>query len=247
MPKTFIAHGKVREQFASGKRWREVIKVLPKEDKEWAYKALAEFVNDMSELRPVKYQENIINNMPRFPIKNVDDLIKLLDTWDEKYVSNEDKKLIVDIYKYLCVIPENEVVVFGHNDLHGDNIIIDVEKRQIAIIDFEMAGYRLMADVLYRGILDSEDFWQYVNMLPRTTNPNLLWTFIPEHRALKKFLSWGYYEIIELGKGVESMSDIIKEQCKRIRTIFATAKLKSNVYTEKQKMPLVQMSHYEKE
>jgi predicted CopG family antitoxin len=60
-------------------------------------------------------------------------------------------------------------------------------------------------------------------------------------------LSWGYYEIIELGKGVESMSDIIKEQCKRIRTIFATAKLKSKVYTEKQKMPLVQMSHYEKE
>jgi hypothetical protein len=43
------------------------------------------------------------------------------------------------------------------------------------------------------------------------------------------------------------MSDIIKEQCKRIRTIFATAKLKSKVYTEKQKMPLVQMSHYEKE
>lgn len=243
VPRTFISHGKVREEFVSGQRWRDVIKTLSPQDKEWAYKALAEFVNDMSELRPIKYDEKI-KSLPRLPIKGVKELETILDTWDEKYVSAEDKKLIKDIYEYLSSVPENKLNVFGHNDLHGDNIIIDLEKRQIAIIDFEMSGYRPVGNVMYNGIMDFDRFWEYVNKLPRTTNPNLYWEFILEHRDLNKFLSWGYYEIVGLGKGVEGLSKEIKQQCKRIRPIFATAKLKRKKILERQKMPLVLTSHY---
>ena len=139
VPRTFISHGKVREEFVVGRPWHEIIKTLSPQDKEWAYKALAEFVNDMSELRPIKYDEKI-RNLPRLPIKGVKELENMLDTWDENDVCSEDKKLIKDIYEYLSRIPENKLNVFGHNDLHGNNIIIDLDKRQIAIIDFEMSG-----------------------------------------------------------------------------------------------------------
>lgn len=246
VPRTFISHGKVREEFASGVRWGDAMVKLSPEDKKWAYKALAEFVNDMSELRPIKYDEKI-RNLPRLPIKSVKELEDMLDTWDENDVCSEDKKLIKDIYEYLNHIPENKLMVFGHNDLHGGNVFIDVDKKRIAIIDFEMSGYRPVGNVMYNGIMDFDSFWEYVNKLPRTTNPNLYWEFIPEHRDLNKFLSWGYYEIVRLGKSVKSLSKEIKQQCKRIRPIFATAKLKRKKILETQKMPLVPMSHYERD
>ena len=243
VPRTFISHGKVREEFVSGQRWRDVIETLSPQDKEWAYKALAEFVNDMSELRPIKYDNNI-RSVSRLPIKGMKELSSILDAWDEKYVSVEDKQLIKDIYEYLSSIPENKLMVFGHNDLHGDNIIIDLNKRQISIIDFEMTGYKSAYDVMYNGIMDFDRFWEYVNKLPRSTNPNLVWSFVGEHRKLHQFLVWGYYNLFVCGTTLEQMSDEIKQQCKRIRPIFATAKLKRKKILERQKMPLVLTTHY---
>ena len=243
VPKTFISHGKVREEFVTGQRWRNIIKTLSPQDKEWAYKALAEFINDMSELRPIKYDNNI-RSVSRLPIKGIKELSSILDTWDEKYVSVEDKQLIKDIYEYLSSIPENKLMVFGHNDLHGDNIIIDLNKRQISIIDFEMTGYKSAYDVMYNGITDFEELWEYINKLPRSTNPNLVWEFVSEHRKLHQFLVWGYYDLFVCGTTLEQMSKEIKQQCKRIRPIFASAKLKRKRILEKQKMPLVLSSHY---
>lgn len=243
VPKTFISHGKVREEFVTGQRWRDIIKTLSPKDKKWAYAALAEFINDMSELRPIKYDNNI-RSVSRLPIKGIKELSSILDTWDEKYVSVEDKQLIKDIYEYLSSIPENKLMVFGHNDLHGDNIIIDLNKRQISIIDFEMTGYKSAYDVMYNGITDFEELWEYINKLPRSTNPNLVWGFVGEHRKLHQFLVWGYYNLFVCGTTLEQMSDEIKKQCKRIRPIFASAKLKRKRILEKQKMPLVLSSHY---
>ena len=100
VPKTFVAHGKVREQYASGQRWRDVFKTLSPQDKEWACKALAQFVNDMSELRPIKH-DNRVRSVPGVPIKGPGALADILGTWDEKYVAPEDKKLIQDVYEYL--------------------------------------------------------------------------------------------------------------------------------------------------
>lgn len=246
VPKTFIAHGKVREQFIDGIRWRNLFKLLSPADQEWAFNALAEFVNDMSELRPVKYDSRACG-VPKLRIRDSDVLARILDAWDEKYVSRENKKLIQDIYEYLSKIPENKLMVFGHNDLHGDNVIIDLQKRQIAIIDFELSGYKSAYDTMYGGMLDSESFWKRVNMLPRTTNPDLTWDFVREHRDLHKFLSWGYYEIVYLGKSIESMSDIIKTQCDRMRRVFEVAQQKSKKITENKKIQLVHASHYGRE
>lgn len=248
VPRTFIAHGKVREEFASGVRWGDAMVKLSPEDKKWVYKALAEFINDMSELRPIKYSDKVSGVPGMGRINNAADLAQMLDGWDEAHVSAEDKKLIQDIYDYLNQIPENKLMVFGHNDLHGGNVFIDVDKKRIAIIDFELAGYKSAFNIMYNcGLIHSDDFWKDVNMLPRSKNPELFWPAVSEHRALYKFLSWGYYELFIRGKTVEKLSFDIKKQCQRIRPIFATAKLKLKKILETQKMPLVPMSHYERD
>ena len=246
VPKTYISYGKVREEFVSGNRWRDVFKGLSEQDKMWALKVMAEFINDMSELYPVKYDDKV-RSVPFIPIKGPEALAKGLEALDEKYVSKEDKQLIQDIYEYLSQVPENKVLVWGHNDLHPDNIIIDLEKRQIGIIDFELAGYASAFDSMYWGMMDSSDFWDYVNKLPRSKNPDYQWGFVPEHLELFRFLRWGWCEIVRDKKSLESISENIKAACKNIRYVFARAKIKSNTIAEKQKMPLVPMSHYEKD
>ena len=247
VPKTFVAHGKVREQYASGQRWRDVFKTLSPQDKEWACKALAQFVNDMSELRPIKH-DNRVRSVPGVPIKGPGALADILDSWDAKYVAPEDKKLIQDVYEYLSRTPENQLMVFGHNDLHGDNIIIDIDKRQISIIDFELAGYQSAFDGLYvHSIVQIPEYWEYLNGLPRATNPGLQWNFVPEHAEMYRFLRWGYMTIVREGKSLESMSENIKEACKKIRYVLATARTKLKQPVQKQKQLLVAMSHYEKE
>ena len=246
VPKTYVSHGKVREEFVSGNRWRDVFKGLSDQDKIWAFKAVAEFINDMSELYPIKYDDKV-RSVPFIPIKGPEALAKGLETLDEKYISKEDKQLIQEIYEYLSSVPENRVLVWGHNDLHPDNIIIDLEKRQIGIIDFELSGYGSAFCSMYRGMMDSPDFWDYVNKLPRSKNPDFSWNFVSEHRDLHRFLRWAYKEVVESGQSLESVSDKLRAECERIRYVFARAKIKSNTPAEKQKMPLVPMSHYEKD
>ncbi len=244
VPKTHIAHGKVREEFASGVRWRDVIGTMSHDDKVWAYKALAEFINDMSELRPVEYVDNP-RGLDCLPVRETDVVAQIVGGWDDKFVSPADKRFIQDVYEYMTNVPENKCMVYGHNDLHGDNIIVDLEQRQIAIIDFECAGSQQMINSMYFGTYGGmQIFWDYVNSLPRATNPDLVWNYVPEHRELLSFLRWGTFSV-QL-EGVEKMSKKIANECKRMRPIFAAAKLKCGV-AAKNKMPIVPMAHYEKE
>ncbi len=243
VPKTHIAHGKVREEFVSGVRWRDIIEKMSPADKVWAYKALAEFVNDMSELHPVVKTEQ--PQLYCLPVRESSVVSKILAGWDEKYVSVSDKKLIQDIFDYVINVPENRLLVHGHNDLHGDNIIVDLDKRQIAIIDFESVGSQPMMNSMYFGTIGFKEFWDYVNKLPRTTNPNLKWNYIPEHKDLLSFLRWGMFNV-QL-EGVEKMADKIAAECKRMRPIFAAAKLKQKTSHESLCADLVPISHYERD
>ena len=241
VPKTYISHGKVREEFASGQLWRDVIATLSPEDKEWAYKALAEFVNDMSELRPVRAADE--GFALSASVKTSDDMAKALAGVDEQYLSAEDKRLFQEVYDYLSQIPENKFMVFGHNDLHGGNILVDIEKKQLSIIDFELSGYRIAFDTMYSfGLLRVPEFWEYVNKLPRSTNPNLTWHFIPEHVQLHKFLVCRYYDIMGAEKHFQYHSAEIKRECMAMRLVLAQAKLRLKQMSEHKVMTLVPVS-----
>lgn len=248
VPRTYISHGKVYEEFASGNRWRDIYKDVSSEDLDWIFMGLAKFVNDMSELRPIKYVDKVSKVCGLRQIKSSYDLQRRLSKVDEKYISAKNKKLIQDIYDYLLQVPENKIMVFGHNDLHGDNIIIDIDEKQLSIIDFECAGYEPGFKTMYvRGMFDYPFFWQCVNELPRTKNPNFSWGFVLEHRDLYKFLRWLHDVLLRDGKSLELMSHEIAMKCKMINFVFEEAKLNQQERIEKQKMQLVKMSHYEKE
>lgn len=248
VPRTYISHGKVYEEFASGNRWRDVYKDLSSEDLDWIYMALAKFINDMSELRPVKYVNNVSKVCGLPQIKSSRDLQRKLSKIDEKYISAKNKKLIQDIYDYLLQVPENKIMVFGHNDLHGDNIIIDIDEKLLSIIDFECAGYESAFKTMYvRGMFDYPFFWRCVNELPRTKNSNFSWEFVLEHRDLYKFLRWLHDVLLREGKSLELMSREIAMKCGTISFVFEEAKFHQQEKIKKQKMQLVKMSHYEKE
>ena len=247
IPKTFISQdGIVREQFASGQRFRDIYGTLSSEDRVWVQKALAEFINDMSELRPLRYESDDCVIGALMTIKDSRALKQVLDKLDEKNVSLKNKRLVQGIYDYLASVPELRMAVYGHNDFHGDNIIVDLEKKQVAIIDFEIVGYRCLFDWMYRGMFDAPFIWGCVNKLPRATNPDLRWNFVLEHRDIYTFLVWFYHEVILDSENLESKKDEIEKKCKKAGYSFARLKLNSKEFVEKHKMLPVPMSHYEK-
>lgn len=244
IPKTYISHGKVREEFASGKSWRGMAMGMDRADKEWVYRSLAEFMNDMTELYPVVCDDGH-NALPNLPVKDASALEEMLARWDDKYVGAENKKLIREIYDYLANLPENKTLVFGHNDLHSDNIIVDMDKRQVSIIDFECAGYRPAFAAMYCGTLaGNPEFWAYMNKLPRKTNPDLRWNYVPEHTELFQFLRWCSFDVVL--EGVKNMASQIAEKCDKMRFVLARAKMHHQELLQQQKMPLVPVSHYDR-
>ena len=124
VPRTFISHGKVRESLAAGVTLRNAIKDNPQwlsQNHDWIVPAIAAFINDMSELRPVKYLDKN-PSLGGVRIRNVSELRRALNYRGPDVVSPEHQKLIEEIYNFLCDCPENKEMVFGHNDLHPDNI-----------------------------------------------------------------------------------------------------------------------------
>ena len=220
-------------------------------------------MNDMTELYPVVCDDGH-NALPNLPVKDARALEEMLARWDDKYVGAENKKLIREIYDYLANLPENKTLVFGHNDLHGDNIkegadghggifeamtrnniIVDMDKRQVSIIDFECAGYRPAFAAMYCGTLaGNPEFWAYMNKLPRKTNPGLRWNYVPEHTELFQFLRWCSFDVVL--EGVKNMASQIAEKCDKIRFVLARAKMHHQELLQQQKMPLVSVSHYDR-
>ena len=49
------------------------------------------------------------------------------------------------------------------------------------------------------------------------------------------------------GMSLEQMSGTIKKNCDKVRFVFAQAKARAKMSAKKEKMPLVPMSHYEKD
>lgn len=248
VPKTYISHGKVYEDFATGVRWRDAWKDMTPDDKRWAFSVLAEFINDMSELRPCKIDTSN-RALSTLPIKGPDDLAKFLGRIDDKYMSVADKELIQEIYEYLVQTPEHQMMVFGHNDLHGDNIIVDLENRRLAIIDFECSGYKTAFATMYaRAMYAFPEFWEYINKLPRAQNPDLTWGFRKEHHDLYNFLDWGYRAIAIYGNEPKSMAYEIKVECAKARVLFKRVKEENTKSKNSEsKMTPVPMSHYERE
>ena len=245
VPKTFISHDKVYEEFASGKLLRDMPQRWIDENKGWIINAVAEFINDMSELRPVKY-ENDNPSVGMVGVKNIDELSVLLNSRGEDFLSEKDKKLILDVFTYLRDLPENKTFIFGHNDLHFGNIFVDVDNRRVSIIDFDMAGYKSLFYTMYTFFDGTKEMWAKVDRLPRAKNPNLRWDYDADIFELNKFLRWVVVEM-RVDRDLNRLKTKINKQCEYVRRIFATVQVKKKAKSVEEKSMIVPMSHYSRD
>lgn len=245
VPKTFISHDKVYENFASGKLLRNMSKEEINKNSDWLINAVAEFINDMSELYPVKYQDDN-PCVGTVGVKNIDELSVLLNSHGEDFLSKKDKKLILDVFAYLRDLPENKTFVFGHNDLHGGNIVVDLENKRVSIIDFDMAGYKSLLYTMCASYGDVYDLWNTVAKLSRVKNPNLRWGYDVNVFELNKFLRWVVVEM-RTDKDLDRLKTKINKQCEYVRKIFATVRIKKKAKSVEEKSAIVPMSHYSRD
>ncbi len=182
VPKTFISHNKVREQFARGAH--AAGKPLP----EWAVAAVGNFINDMSELAPVQKSDRP-NMLRGAGASNKTELAKWMDSLGN-LISSDDAKFILDAYEYLRTRDENQTIVLCHADLHGGNIHIDQDTKTVSILDFEMVRMCSQLEIMYaRNITARKDVWDCINTLPRATNPKLRWRFDENVHGLYTYMT----------------------------------------------------------
>lgn len=246
VPKTFVAHGKVREDFVYGQLLRNVPKDLLQENKSWTYRAISEFINDMSELEPVQHTKILTQSVGNLPVKNLGDFLYLLDSRGKNVLKEEVKRFLGDCFVFLRNLPENQIFVFGHNDLHPDNIIVDMANKKLSIIDFEMAGYRTQFSAMYNQFR-SPEIWRMVNALPRTKNSNLKWHYDSKISELYVYLRWVVAEVNnerDVKRLAKKINDSFKKGC------FLYADARANYKKREQggvSVALVPVSHYEKD
>ncbi len=245
VPKTFISHGHVREQYVDGINADEYTG-----NKADLIPAIAHFINDMSELRPLRFVRN--HGVNGLQMENIADLDKLLDKV-RKYnvVREENLKLIRDVFEFLRDIPENNYFVFGHNDLHPGNVLVNPKTGRMSVIDFELSGYQPMSYMLYTQMQMGPPVWDYVNKLPRVVNPKLRWNYDARIAELYNFMHRVMLNIeksyvYDKDMAANILSDINMLCNPVVRKKFAALKLKYQDTLVCDEMSLVPVSHYER-
>ena len=127
---------------------------------------------------------------------------------------------ILGMYEYLRNLPENQIMVCAHNDLHIGNLFWNNDKKLVSVIDFEMSGYRSKLGVMYgTGFTNVADLWACVDGLPRTKNPDLNWNFDSDKSILYGTLRTLIIEMDDFLNGLSpsvdnpSFIDRVKRSC----------------------------------
>lgn len=250
VPRTFISHNHVRDQWADGIPLSKLYGDQYITDHyQSIVTALGQFINDMSELRPVYYKEK-----PQ-PIPlwfHTTQVMNETLSGVHSLIPAPDIQLIADTYHQLFTSPDNHIMVFAHADLHPDNILINPETNRVTIIDFERATYVSKFQMMYDyGTTAIKDLWDYINHLPRKTNPDLSWNFDKNTHMLFNLTESAIWELINFSplnpldeirdEFVVKMADI----CKKIRFYSAQQKLQAPTATATRD-PLVPVDHYTK-
>lgn len=179
VPKMVISgHGRIFEEYIGDENIYKIYtnKNFSKSDWNTYVQATANFINDLSEYKPV-CKKGPQQNIGRFDLKDINDLARLV-----KAQPNGIKETFIESYKYLCDLPENQEFVFSHSDLHTGNILIkQKEPFQLAFIDFAQAGYLSKLDAMYGFyVTNYKEIWDTANKLGRTANPDLTWNYNPD-------------------------------------------------------------------
>ncbi len=214
VPKTFISNGKVREQAAQGKIVRELRYEVLCENWDKFIPAMAHFINDMSELRPVRSRRTNEKTTRDICVRNSKDLVNMLTKKVSGILSPENIKKITNAYAFMDDLPENQEMVFAHNDLHQGNILMDPATGRVSIIDFELSGYQSKFAIMYaKKTTAVPELWEYINKLPRSKNPNLTWEFDINKSNMFRLIQQITLSIINFSPKTAGEADINKLVC----------------------------------
>ncbi len=256
VPKTFIRRGKVREIAADKILAKDLPREFLFENADWLIPAMGNFINDMSELRHTRAREagkDFINGIG-IGQDGREGLKKILESVPE-IVSENAIKTALEAYDYLSGLPENHEMVFAHNDLHGGNVFVDPDKKTVTIIDFELAGYTTKLHAMYgKNLTAWTELWEYINKLPRTTNPGFKWNFDKDIATMVQTMGRVAYTIRKYKNSddksnAEKIKQQIEDDAKRIYLILGKKKVEELQKHKKEPemtMALAPMSHYEK-
>lgn len=246
VPHTFVSHGHVRDEFVPGVAAADLPSTYTIEHKSELITAIGQFVNDMSELFPIRRYSP--ERFADVTMMSVDVLDRMMNVCALSPIS---RAKIRNIFEYLRDLPENQEMVFVHNDLNGANVLVDVDTGRVGIIDFELAEFQPKTTIMYSQ-LPYPKLWEYVNKLPRTTNTDLYWNYDPDIYTLFRFMQWAISEMQNLltdfnAKKINQVHKNIAFQLVNISEIFMHAKRFHKLNTRESPAPVVPIAHYNKD
>lgn len=238
VPHTFVSHGHVRDTFIPGIAAADLPSQYIIENKHKLITSIGQFVNDMSELRPIKYSRP--KTFADLRVKSVDELNEMMD---EFLLPTRYQDVIRDVFEYLRDLPENRELIFAHGDINGANVLVDASTGGVGIIDFEYAGFWSKTYIMYRD-LPYPKLWEYINKLPRATNPNLCWNYDPDIGVLFKFMRYVVGEMQQMKNqydfsNMDKFRAVIGALIKTLGKKFMRVKRFHELDTRKRPAPLV--------
>ncbi len=230
VPKTRIENGRVFEDFVSGTKLSDLSDEYIAQNAYWIIPAVANLLNDLSELEPTEHYENMseYRDMTSVQFLDVDEVTNILSRRRD-VIGDDNIEFIKSIYRYLLSLPENHELVFSHNDLSGGNVFIDTENKRVSFIDFEVAGMDTKLHIMYHSHFLGKipGVWDYINnKLKRTRNKSLVWNYNADVARLYNFV-WGVtFDILENNDG-----DIkqIPARCDDVRKFISNKSMKFNI------------------
>lgn len=249
VPRTFSLFNRFRDQWVPGVPLRKLYGTdYLVQNETIILNAMAEMINDMSELYPTYVADQPMPIPQWFKNRRVlkDTLIEASDV-----IPTTDAKTIQDVYDTLMNLPENRQMIFHHCDMHPDNILVDPKTNTVSFIDFERAGYisKFYATYFF-GPASSPQLWDIVNKLPRAKNPLLIWSYNDNIKKLIDLLSDATWELINYSP-LGMPDDLRDEFVKKIQDIankmrFIMGKLRIEKTKPQPVTTLVTRNHYER-
>lgn len=145
---------------------------LSQKDQDIIYRGLANFVNDINQMRPILTQADMLDGIVGGDNRqnmSFNTIIKRL----QKYVSPAELEIVTTAKDWFDTVQQNDSsIVFSHGDMNENNIFYDVASQTLSIIDFadakyENAYYMFNRDLARLGWLDIDRLVRAYNELPR--------------------------------------------------------------------------------
>ncbi|MDE6478531.1 MAG: aminoglycoside phosphotransferase family protein [Alphaproteobacteria bacterium] len=176
---------------------------LPPADQDKIYRAMAHFMNDMNQMRPVLQQRHLFDatddaaDLDNIPLKDV--LIKL-----KKHIPEKELSVVKSAKKWFDVASESDAsMVFSHGDMNENNIFYDPTRGVVSFIDFadaryENADYMFERDFAKLGWLDLDRIRAEYMALPRT-QPVIIKSdpHVSDMRNALQSFKWGAIEFLK--------------------------------------------------